>query len=107
MILALAFKALHSWGALRFGLLNGCGPNLCFPKALGEVPDFHGKNPATSHLTFATEIRNRFALGDMDCDNHIGRACSLPSAGDRSNIILGVPRSNHKEQGRFRDNIIK
>ena len=27
-------------------------------------------------------------------------ACSLPSAGDRSNIILGVPRSNHKEQGK-------
>ncbi|XP_065624222.1 LOW QUALITY PROTEIN: probable LRR receptor-like serine/threonine-protein kinase At3g47570 [Quercus suber] len=25
-------------------------------------------------------------------------ACSLPSAGDHSNIILGVPRSNHKEQ---------
>ena len=24
-------------------------------------------------------------------------ACSLPSAGDRSNIILEVPRSNHKE----------
>ena len=34
-------------------------------------------------------------------------ACSLPSAGDRSNIILEVPRSNHKEQGKFKDNIIK
>ena len=34
-------------------------------------------------------------------------ACSLPSAGDRSNIILRVPRSNHKEQGKFKDNIIK
>ena len=34
-------------------------------------------------------------------------ACSLPSAGDCSNIILGVPRSNHKEQGKFKDNIIK
>jgi len=34
-------------------------------------------------------------------------ACSLPSARDRSNIILGVPRSNHKEQDRFKDNIIK
>ena len=33
--------------------------------------------------------------------------CSLPSVGDRSNIILGVPRSNHKEQDRFKDNIIK
>ena len=34
-------------------------------------------------------------------------ACSLPSAGDRSNIILGVPRSNHKEQGKFKNNVIK
>ena len=34
-------------------------------------------------------------------------ACSLPSTGDRSNIILGVPRSNHKEQGKFKDNVIK
>ena len=30
-------------------------------------------------------------------------ACSLPSAGDRSNIILGVLRSNHKEQGKFKE----
>ena len=34
-------------------------------------------------------------------------ACSLSSEGDRSNIILRVPRSNHKEQGKFKDNIIK
>ena len=34
-------------------------------------------------------------------------ACSLPSAGDCSNIILGVPRSNHKEWGKFKDNVIK
>ena len=40
-------------------------------------------------------------------DNNAKIACSLPSAGDRSNIILGVPRLNHKEQGKFKDNIIK
>ena len=34
-------------------------------------------------------------------------ACSLLSTRDRSNIILGVPRSNHKELGRFKDNLIK
>ena len=34
-------------------------------------------------------------------------ACSLLSAGDRSNIILGVLRSNHKEWGKFKDNVIK
>ena len=31
--------------------------------------------------------------------------CSLPSAGDHSNIILGVPRSNHKKWGKFKDNV--
>ena len=34
-------------------------------------------------------------------------ACSLLSAGDRSNIILRVPRLNHKKQDKFKDNIIK
>ena len=34
-------------------------------------------------------------------------ACLLPSARDRSNIILGVPKSKHKERGRFKDNVIK
>ena len=33
--------------------------------------------------------------------------CSLPSAGDHNNIILRVPRSNHKERGKFKDNVIK
>ena len=33
--------------------------------------------------------------------------CSLLSAEDRSNIILEVLRSNHKEQGKFKDNMIK
>ena len=38
---------------------------------------------------------------------HLTTACSLSSAGDRSNIILGAPRSNHKKKGKFKDNIIK
>ena len=54
-------------------LLNGCGPNLCFPKAFGKVPDFHDENPTICHLTFVAKIRHHFALGDLDCDNHIGR----------------------------------
>ena len=33
--------------------------------------------------------------------------CSLPSVGDRSNIILEVLRSNYKERGKFKDNVIK
>ena len=60
-------------GGFEIWLLNECGLNLCFPKAFGKVPDFHGKNSTTCHLTFATEIRHYFALGDMDCDNHIGK----------------------------------
>ena len=38
---------------------------------------------------------------------HTQIACSLPSAGDRSNIIFEVSRLNHKEQTKFKDNIIK
>ena len=41
-----------------------------FLRHLGKVLDFHGENLVTCHLTFAVEIRHRFALGDMDCDNH-------------------------------------
>ena len=44
-----------------------------FLRHSGKVPDFHEENLATCHLTFAAEIKHRFALGDMDCDNHIGR----------------------------------
>ena len=36
-----------------------------------------------------------------------GATCSLLSAGDCSNIILEVPRSNHNKQGKFKDNVIK
>ena len=36
-----------------------------------------------------------------------GSAWSLPSAGDRSNIILRIPRSNHRERDKFKDNVIK
>ena len=36
-----------------------------------------------------------------------GNAWSLPSVGNCSNKILGVPRLNHKEQGEFKDAIIK
>ena len=53
--------------------LNGCGPNLCFPKAFGQMPDFHIENPATCHLVFAAKTRHCCALGDlgdMGCDNH-------------------------------------
>ena len=60
-------------GGFEVWLLNGCGPNLCFTKAFGKVPDFNGENPMTCQLTFAVEIRHCFALGDMDWDNHTER----------------------------------
>ena len=40
-------------------------------------------------------------------DNGTKIACLLPSVGDHSNIILRVLRSNHKELGKFKDNVIK
>ena len=60
-------------GGFEVWLLNRCGPNLCFPKAFEQSTRFPRQNPVTCHLTFAVEIRNHFALGDMDCNNHIGR----------------------------------
>ena len=44
-----------------------------FLRHSGKVPNFHGENFVTCHLTFTTKIRHRFALGDMDCDSHIRR----------------------------------
>ena len=44
-----------------------------FLRHLSKVLDFHDENLVTCHLTFVVEIRYRFALGDMDCENHIGR----------------------------------
>ena len=44
-----------------------------FLRHSGKVPDFHGKNLVTCHLTYTVEIRHCFALGNIDCDNHIGR----------------------------------
>ena len=51
----------------------GVVPIYAFLRLSGKVPDFHGENLATCHLTFATEIRYHLALDDMDCDNHTGR----------------------------------
>ena len=44
-----------------------------FLRHLSKVLDFHGKNLVTCHLAFAVKIRHRFALGNINCDNHIGR----------------------------------
>ena len=38
---------------------------------------------------------------------HLESCLLTPSAEDHSNIILEVPRSNHKEWGKFKDNVIK
>ena len=52
----------------------GVVPIYAFLRRSSKVSDFHDENPATSHLTFTAEIRHRFALGDMDYDNHIERS---------------------------------
>ena len=51
----------------------GVVPIYAFLRHSSKVPDFHGENLATRHLTFAVEIRHCFAFGDMDCDNHTGK----------------------------------
>ena len=51
----------------------GVVPIYAFLRHLSKVPDFHGENPVTCRLTFAMEIRHRFALVDIDYGNHIER----------------------------------
>ena len=41
-----------------------------FLRHLSKVPSFHGENSTTCHLTFVAKIRRRFALGDINYDNH-------------------------------------
>ena len=48
----------------------GVVPSYTFLRHSGKVPNFPGENPTTCHLTFTAEIRHRFALGDIDYDNH-------------------------------------
>ena len=77
MILALAFGVLYAWEALRFGFWMGVVPIYAFLRHSGEMPNFHGENRATCHLTFTMEIRHHLALGDMDCDNHTRRGMQV------------------------------
>ena len=51
----------------------GMVPIYAFLRRPGKVPNFHGENPTTCHLTFVAKIRHRLALGDRDCDSHTGR----------------------------------
>ena len=62
-----------------------------FLRHSGKVLDFHGKNPVTCHFTFMADIRHRFALGDMDCDNHTGR-------GKHVYIYIHHDQCKHTEQ---------
>ena len=65
----------------------GVVPIYAFLRCSGKVPDFHGKNLATCHLTFMMEIRHCFTLGNMECDNHtrgrvgiyIHTSCTMPA----------------------------
>ena len=91
MILALTFGALHAWGALKFGFQMVVVSIYAFLRHSGKVPDFHGENTATYHLTFVVEITHRFALGDMDCDNHTGK-------GEQVYIYIHHVQCKHTEQ---------
>ena len=69
----------------------GVVPFYAFLRHSGKVPDFHGINLGTCHLTFAMKIKHRFALGDMDCDNHNGR-------GEQVYIYIHHAQCKHTEQ---------
>ncbi|KAK9998167.1 hypothetical protein SO802_017770 [Lithocarpus litseifolius] len=45
---------------------EGVAPIYAFLRHTSKAPDFHSENPTTCHLTFAVEIRHRFALSDME-----------------------------------------
>ena len=61
-------------GGFEVWLLNGRGPNLCFPKAIGQSTKFPQRTSGDMSPYFVAEIRHRFALGgDMDYDNHTRR----------------------------------
>ena len=48
----------------------------------------------------------KVGLVNIEGDRIEATACSLLSAGDRSNIFLEVPRSNHKEWGKYMPKIL-
>ena len=79
----------------------------CAAHCIDLILEDIGKIPKIAKtLEMAIQLTDSL-LNDSLAFNWQKDACSLPSAGDRSNIILGVPRSNHKERGKFKDNVKK
>ena len=70
MMFGIGIQGFARMGALRFGFWMGVVLNYAFLRHSGKILDFYSENPTTCYLTFATETRYYFALGDMDCDNH-------------------------------------
>ena len=60
-------------GVFEVWLLNGCGPNLCFPKVFGQSTKFLWRKFSDMSPYFCSEIRHHFALDDTDCDSHTKR----------------------------------
>ena len=54
-------------------LLNGCGLNLFFPKASRQSTRFSQRKSSDITPYFRGGISHRFALGDMNCNNHTER----------------------------------
>ena len=81
------------------------------PPPIFPPPPFVPDNQPRLTYSSMTDLKHLFTIDDappskwhenfFDMYSWCTAACSLPSVGDRSNIILGVPRSNHKEQGKF------
>ena len=122
-------QGLYYYKVMPFGLKNARATyqrsvNKMFSKQIGRNMDvymddmFVKSKEELAHLdnlkgTFATLRQYQMKLNPNKCAfgvasrKFMGFAFSLPSVGESSNIILGVLRSSHKEQDRFRDNIIK
>ena len=60
-------------GGFEVWLLNGCGPNLCFPKAFEQSTKFPQQKSDEMSPYFRSKNQALLALSDTDCDNHTKR----------------------------------
>ena len=60
-------------GGFKVWILNGCGPNLCFPKAFKPSTRFPRRKFGDTSSYFCGENQASLALGDMNYDDHTER----------------------------------
>ena len=67
------FQGFNMHGGFGVWLLNGCGPNLCFPKAFGQSTRFPRQKSGDMSPYFHGGNYAWLAIGDMNCDNQTER----------------------------------